>query len=350
MELFLKSFDVGKSVPMSTKADPVLYTTVEGAPIRNSHILEGMLVDACHIPTYKKQPLYARVLQGGLHAGQIGVAIFNVSMSGDTDNYMDVIFESSSASILEEGAQEQIMQLTAELCKRSVGAILCQKVIHPRVKQFVRRQGVLVFDRLGFVQIEALHHIAGGQFFSSFQKPVDEADFGFLREISHNIISNKSYVHVVGTDESAHVYTMVLCGPSEESLAELKHVCSVGQHVLRQVMSTSRHALTGCGLWQRDLAAHLNELPNVKIDEWSQSLECSRLQIRTVFKTVADSLVMIYSIVSGVPVMDIGLEDSYVDVRRTCVVLDAFIPAIEAVSSALFASSMVLGINNYISG
>ena len=344
VKTFLKTFQNN----LNSSDERVRYLCVEGKSVKDSYVIDGLVVEAINIPTNSQSAPRVKFLNDGLKSGQILTAVFNISLAGDMEDMIDVVFEASHESQVQDAVLEQILAMGADLIKLGVGAVFCQKVMHPKLKLLLKENGILPVDRLGIMLIKQVHDLAGGKLLASTLEPLHVNDFGYINSIAHRVINNRSYLHLLSSDANVSGCTFVLCGSSEEPLTELKHVCSVGYHVLRQSVAAGV-VLKGGGLWQLELSRHLKALSLETLIDWSSSLECSMLQIRIVVHMLAECFERLYDVIVKGPTDKYGGEElKDVDVQQTAVVLDAFEPSSNAVRTAMFLSSMVLSIHRYI--
>jgi McKusick-Kaufman syndrome protein len=135
----------------------LVYITVDGRPPCESKLLSGVLYESPQIPTYHRAPL--RVQHNNQNT--ISVALVQTSMAGDSESFLEVTYELTSDLDMSATILTQLELFTDAVVRAGVGVLICQKVVHPRVKQLLKQQGVLVLDRLGMVLFDAVHKLAG---------------------------------------------------------------------------------------------------------------------------------------------------------------------------------------------
>ena len=155
LDAFLRTFQSEGS--HSAHFGSVRYVSFEGLHPSSSQIIDGILFPSPNVPAYAKACIHAKCGENGL----IKVALFNISLSGDSEQYIDATYELREGLDLSEIVLEKIKDCVDGLVQDGVGLIACQKVVHPTVKKQCKEQGVLVLDRLGFSFITALHHLTG---------------------------------------------------------------------------------------------------------------------------------------------------------------------------------------------
>jgi len=165
--------------------------------------------------------------------------------------------------------------------------MLWLKVVHPRVKRFLRGHGVMVIDRLGQAVARRLAWQTGAQLIAAPFAPVSSDQLGRLSRVSHEIISNKSYVCLEGGPRP--VRALVLCAVTEEAGAELKQASHAAYCVLLRAMR-EQVVLMGAGAWQKHLAEYVTDLGKRRAAELSEQFGCSRSDVMNITDCVAESL------------------------------------------------------------
>ena len=82
-------------------------------------------------------------------------------MAGDSDAFLDVNYELKAGFHLSDAIESQLLCFADNVAAAGVDALICQKVVHPKVKKFLREHHVVVLDRLGSTLFEAVHILAG---------------------------------------------------------------------------------------------------------------------------------------------------------------------------------------------
>lgn len=201
VETFLSSFNDGKS-------GNVQYVTVEGLPVTDSELLEGILFEVPQIATYltKGNPIHdIKKLNLSLENNDqkliscIKVFSVGISLSGDSDSFLDdVTYEITTDITLADAIVKKIMVLAKFCVDENVGLLACQKVVHPRVKAFLSENNILVLDRLGSPYMDPFCQLSGSQSYTSLSVPSDVSCFGYLSNVKHCIYNARSYLHLQG--------------------------------------------------------------------------------------------------------------------------------------------------------
>ena len=118
-----------------TELQPVQIVTCEGDPVNESKIIQGVILQAPDVATFqRKKALVSR------HAK---VALYNVSMAGDTDEWFSdgIKIETAGSSHdvnIESAVLRQMLKVAEWLLASGVDIIACQKCVHPALKQYLR--------------------------------------------------------------------------------------------------------------------------------------------------------------------------------------------------------------------
>ena len=115
---------------------PVQIMSCEGDSVKDSKILPGVLLQAPEIPTFQHQ---SKTLVS--HTAK--VALYNISMAGDTDEWFGNHIRTETTSIggnvnMTNAVLQQMLRVADWLIAAGVQVIACQKCMHPALKQYLR--------------------------------------------------------------------------------------------------------------------------------------------------------------------------------------------------------------------
>ena len=133
-----------QSLPSNTTKDssaplaaplPVQIVTCEGDPVNESKIIQGVLLQAPDIATFQRNKT--------LVSHFTKVALYNISMAGDTDEWFGDSTKVEMASVgygvnMESAVLRQMLLVADWLFAAGVAVIACQKCVHPALKQYLR--------------------------------------------------------------------------------------------------------------------------------------------------------------------------------------------------------------------
>lgn len=284
---------------------PVQIVTCEGDPVNESKILLGVLLQAPDIPTFRQNKT--------LVSPAAKVALYNVSMAGDTDEWFSDSVKTEATMFrhdanIESATVRQMLKVADWLISTGVAVIACQKCVHPAVKQYLRDKGALVIDRVSIVHITAVKRLTGAVLLSTFTMDIPVSNFGQLERIEHMVLNNKSYIHLFPQPslKSSPVCTLVLCAPDETSLEELKTVCQASIIALHETLKQP-YVFPGAGCLDTHLASVLRMYGKNCSSEKSRDLGCSKGQLISVINNVAlclESLAKCLEHDSGIEITD----------------------------------------------
>lgn len=126
---------------------------VEGLSVKNSAVFPGLLVD---LP----DPL-SLTKAGGPHARPLRVVVFSASLAGDLSDIGDGVIELHAGEDPDSQILDQLLELGKRVVEDEAKLLVCQKVVHPVLQQFLRSHGVLVVERLGMMLMEPLLQLTG---------------------------------------------------------------------------------------------------------------------------------------------------------------------------------------------
>lgn len=156
--LILKSFLL--TVPESAEDRIVLGKSIivplKGQRVTDSTILPGLLVEMSEIQSRRLLPTQK--------SSALKVALFCVSLSGDFSNAGEGTVVVPYQVSPENAVLEQLLNLGRQLVSDHVDLVLCQKVMHPSLKQFFSEHRVIAIDRVGVTLMEPLSKVTGKTF------------------------------------------------------------------------------------------------------------------------------------------------------------------------------------------
>ncbi|XP_067680272.1 molecular chaperone MKKS-like [Haliotis asinina] len=265
-------------------SDRVQMQCFPNSDILESRCLKGLLVECPELSSVTEKSLHVPSVPSQQGCVKIKVALVLESMSGDSEGLVDATYETKHEVDVGNAVVERMLSLCQQLVHCGVGLLLCQRVIHPRVKVFLRQAGLLFVDRLGSAGVPYIRDLTGAAPLSVLTVNMEEgwSGFGWLDGVTHQILCDKSYLHL--TQENAPVVTLVLKSSLEETLEEVKALSHTSTNTL-QLLLGDPHVLPGGGCWLSHVAAYLT----AKIQEDKSSLlnefECTESQLNASLDT-----------------------------------------------------------------
>ncbi|NXU57958.1 TCPQ protein, partial [Turnix velox] len=272
--LILKAFMF--TVPCQGEANLVLgkcvTVPVKGRRVVDSAVLPGLLIEAPEIQWTK--PLSVK----RSFSNEIKVALFSVSMSGDLFYPEEGTITVHYGISLETSELNQLLNVGKRLVNDEVGLVVCQKVIHPSLKQYLRENHVVAVDRAGLSLMEPLSRMTGSKPIASIHL-LSPSCYGTLKDVCIETFASKRFVHLIPNDTV--VCSLILCNRNETQWDELKRVCETAEHVL-QLTIKEPLALLGGGCAETHLASYIRHksfnLPTSSYED----LGCSQTQYQLV--------------------------------------------------------------------
>lgn len=138
-------------VPKTFSSDRIFVLHFLKSDIMLTEVLEGLLIEFSELSALhgeqKLNPVFATTTVGNV----IKTAVVSISMSGDAEETLNARYE-GSMELIQSAADHIVSKMIAfvdSLVERNVGLLLCQKVIHPKVKSYLRQRGIIFVDRIG---------------------------------------------------------------------------------------------------------------------------------------------------------------------------------------------------------
>ena len=114
---------------------PVQILTCEGDPVDESKITRGVILQAPDVATFPRK--------NALVSHRAKVALYNVSMAGDTDEWFsdNVQIETTGSGHdvnIESAVLRQMLKVADWLLASGVEVVACQKCVHPALRQHLK--------------------------------------------------------------------------------------------------------------------------------------------------------------------------------------------------------------------
>ncbi|NWR69969.1 TCPA protein, partial [Centropus unirufus] len=265
------------TVPCHIEANAVLgkcvIVPVKGRRVLDSTVLPGILIETPEFPLAK--PLIVR----RTCSNTIKVALFCMSMSGDCFNLEEGTVIVHHGVSLEMSELNRLLDIGKQLVNDEVGLVVCQKVIHPSLKQYLKENCVMPVDRAGLSLMEPLSRMTGSKPVASIQS--SPGCYGSLEDVRIESFASKRFVHLIPKDNI--VCSLILCNRNETAWDELKRVCETAEHVL-QLTVREPLALLGGGCTETHLASYIRHKSCSLSTSTFKDIDCSR----THYQLVAD--------------------------------------------------------------
>ncbi|XP_069810859.1 molecular chaperone MKKS [Dendropsophus ebraccatus] len=256
-----------------------LTVTVEGPSVMDSAFFPGVLIE---LSAYS----WSRLIPSGLPSTDLKLALFSVSLCGEFSDTGDGTVEVMAGVDPEKVMLDQLIILGKQLVEDQVQILLCQKVIHPSLKLYLKEHNVLAVDRLGSALMEPLSQMAGAQPIASLG-PVSSTCYGRLKQISKASYGNKQFLHLQPYDTA--VCTIVLCNRHETSLKELTRTCQAAEHTLNHLLKEP-WLLLGGGCTEAHIAAYIRYKSSRMQSGHLEELRCTASEYRQVADSFCSSL------------------------------------------------------------
>ncbi|NWZ96239.1 TCPB protein, partial [Nesospiza acunhae] len=281
--LVLKAFIF--TVPCHVETNAVLgkcvVIPVKGGRVVDSTVLPGLLIEAPEIQLGKP----VAVKRTG--SNMIKIALFSVSMSGDGSNPEEGTIVVHHGVSLEVSELNQLLNVGKQLVKDEVGLVVCQKVMHPSLKQYLKEQGVVAVDRAGLSLMEPLGRVTGNRPPIASIHSLPPGCYGSLRDLCIESFASKHFLHLIPGDTV--ICSLILCNRSETAWDELKRICETAEHVL-QLTVKEPLALLGGGCTETHLASYIRHKSSGLPASTLRDLGCSQTQYRLVAEGFCRSL------------------------------------------------------------
>ncbi|XP_056423839.1 molecular chaperone MKKS [Hyla sarda] len=271
-------------VPNESNPNPLLGRTltvaVEGPSVMDSAFVPGVLTEMPACGWSRLMPF------SGLPSPNITLALFSVSLCGEFSDTGDGTVEVKAGVDPEKVILDQLIALGKQIVDDQVQILLCQKVIHPSLKLYLKEHDILALDRLGAALMEPLSQMTGARPIASLCS-VSKASYGHLKQISKVSFGNKHFLHLQPYNTA--VCSIVLCNRNETSLKELTRTCQTAEHTLNHLLKEPC-LLLGGGCTEAHIAAYIRYKSLMIQSSHLEELRCSSSEYSLVAGCFCSSL------------------------------------------------------------
>ncbi|KAL1787007.1 usick-Kaufman Bardet-Biedl syndromes chaperonin [Sigmodon hispidus] len=286
--LILKAFFL--TIPESAEdriiLGKIIIAPLKGHGVTDSTVLPGLLIEMSEVQLRRLLPTQK--------SSVLKVALFCVSLSGDFSNAGEGTVEVHYQVSLENAVLEQLFNLGRQLVSDHVDLVLCQKVIHPSLKQFLSEHHIIAIDRVGVALMEPLSKVTGAMPIGSLNTIITSTTYGSVKDLCSARFGSKHFFHLIPNEVT--ICSLLLCSRNDTAWEELKLTCQTAMHAL-QLTIKEPWVLLGGGCTETHLAAYIrykvhNEAEDiVKESGYSQAeLQIAAEAFCSALESVAGSL------------------------------------------------------------
>lgn len=270
------------TIPESTKNPIILGKSIiislKGPRVTDSTVLPGVLIEIPEIQLMKTLPVRK--------SSALKVALFSTSLSGDFSDPGEGSVVVSYRVSLENAVLDQLINLGRQLVSDHVDLVLCQKVMHPSLKRFLRTHHIIAIDRVGVTPIEPLSKATGAQPIGSLG-PVSPSSYGSVKDWHSAQFGCKHFFHLIPNE--APVCTLLLCNRNDTVADELKLACQTALHVL-QLTVKEPWVLLGGGCTETHLAACIRHTTHKEPGNILQGEGCTQAELQLIAEAFCSAL------------------------------------------------------------
>ncbi|XP_031227901.1 McKusick-Kaufman/Bardet-Biedl syndromes putative chaperonin [Mastomys coucha] len=278
--LILKAFLL--TIPESTEERMVLGKSIivplKGQGVTDSTVLPGLLIEASEVQL--------RRLLSTQKSSALRVALFCASLSGDFSNSGEGTVLVHYQVSLENAVLEQLLNLGRQLVTDHVDLVLCQKVIHPSLKQFLSEHHIIAIDRVGLTLMEPLSKVTGATPIGSLN-PIVSTTYGSVKDVCSARFGSKHFFHLLPNE--ATVCSLLLCSRNDTAWEEMKLTCQTAMHVL-QLTIKEPWVLLGGGCTETHLAAYVRHKVHNKAEAIVRDDGCSQAELHIAAEAFCSAL------------------------------------------------------------
>ncbi|KAM6144335.1 molecular chaperone MKKS isoform 1-T1 [Erethizon dorsatum] len=270
------------TIPENTE-DPIILgksviVPLKGQRVTESTVLPGLLIEMSEVQSMRLSPLRK--------SSALKVALFSTSLSGDFSDSGEGSVVVSYGVSLENAVLDQLIHLGRQLVSDHVGLVLCQKVMHPSLKQFLSTHHIIAVDRVGVTLMEPLSRVTGAQPIGSLGS-VSPSSYGSVKDWCSAKFGRKHFFHLIPNE--ATVCSLLLCNRNDTAWDELKLTCQTALHVL-QLTIKEPWVLLGGGCTETHLAAYIRHMIHKEPGSILQDDGCTQAELHLIAEAFCSAL------------------------------------------------------------
>ncbi|XP_006030174.1 McKusick-Kaufman/Bardet-Biedl syndromes putative chaperonin isoform X1 [Alligator sinensis] len=280
--LVIKAFllTVPNNVETNVALGKCIIVPVKNKRVMDSTVFPGLLIEIPELQMARTFPIRR------VSSSSIKIALFCISLSGDHSSTGEGTVVVHHGVSLELAELDQLLNLGKQLVNDQVGLVVCQKVIHPSLKQYLKEHHIIAVDRVGLSVMEPLSQMTGSKPIAAIYS-LSPSCYGILKDLRTENFVSKHFLHLIPNDTL--VCSLILCNRNETAWDELKVACQTAEHVL-QLTVKQPLALLGGGCTETHLASYVKyEVFNLPTSTF-ESLDCSQAQYQLVADAFCHSL------------------------------------------------------------
>ncbi|XP_007954614.1 McKusick-Kaufman/Bardet-Biedl syndromes putative chaperonin [Orycteropus afer afer] len=246
--------------------------------VMDSTVLPGMLIEMSEVQLMRMLPMKK--------SSALKVALFCVSLSGDFSDTGEGTLVVSYGVDLESAVLDQLLNLGWQLVRDQIDIVMCQKVIHPSLKQFLSTHRVIAIDRVGVALMEPLSKMTGTQPIGSLSS-ISPSSYGSVKDLCTAKFGSKRFFHLIPHEVT--VSSLLLCNRSDTTWDELKLTCQTALHVL-QLTIKEPFVFLGGGCTETHLAAYIRHKTLNEPGSILKGNECTQTALRLIAEAFCSAL------------------------------------------------------------
>ncbi|XP_027832273.2 molecular chaperone MKKS [Ovis aries] len=278
--LILRAFLL--TIPESAQEHIILGKSIivplKGQRVIDSAVLPGILIEVSEVQLMKILPIKK--------SDSFKVALFGVSLSGDLSDTGEGTLLVSYGVSLENAALDQLFNLGKQLVSDRVDLVLCQKVIHPSLKQFLRTHHVIAVDRIGVSLMEPLSKVTGAWPIGSLGS-ISPSSYGSIKDLCIAKFGCKHFFHLIPNKTT--ICSLLLCNRNDTAWDELKLTCQTALHAL-QLTIKDPYVLLGGGCTETHLVAYIRHKTRNEPESVLQDEGCSQTELQLITDAFCSAL------------------------------------------------------------
>ncbi|XP_065670060.1 molecular chaperone MKKS-like [Hydra vulgaris] len=233
------------------------------------------------------------------------VCLVNVSLSIDSEELLGEKKESIIVSSRMK-TKEEILNFLCKFCynfSKQADVLICQKVVHPKVKYLLKQNNVICVDRIGSIALSSLQSLFNCKVMSTLTLTDFAQYISVMNDFKFLNLNNRHFIQITSTSSTSK--TLLLCAESDEELDTLAQCFEVSM-VLLQGLAVHPQVVYGGGCIETMIAMHLLYLRTKKL-----KISCTNNLRKVVDVVVKSFLSVALAIDNEQEILEHFIDDSF---------------------------------------
>ena len=276
------------------KKEEVRIIRQNSSKIENSSIYDGFLLP---VDNYFNESLVIKM-------STLRVCLVDVSVSMDSE---EILGEEKERVIISNRTKlkEDVLSLLCKFClnlSKQADILICQKVVHPKLKYMFKQNNVICVDRIGIIGLSTLKSLFNCKVVSTLKLTDFSQYISIMNDFKFLNLNNRNFLQIVSPCLSK---TLFLCADNDEEIDTLSQ-CFEASMVLLQGLTVHPSVVYGGGCIETIIAMQMLYLRDKQL-----KVSCTKNLWKVIGVVIKSFLSVAMSNESEVGVLEHFIDDSF---------------------------------------